>query len=219
MSENQNTPTGSTELDFDDWLAGGERTTHHVTVFARYDLIADIDALEKQRVHVPEVREGDESLGGEENPNADIDDQIDALNARIYASKREFRVSALTDQETQQIREDVRKEHSTQIDAAADYGRAEGKKSAKRAGITAVNDVNGIIAKGGIEEASNLINHEVALRMIAQATKTRHGGDWVPLSVDNVRAIYQKLGQAQIDRLADAASQASSDVPAVTVPK
>lgn len=66
----QNTPAPSSELDFDAWLAGGERTTHNVNLYARMDLIAEVETLEAQRITVQETPEDDRALGGDDNPNA-----------------------------------------------------------------------------------------------------------------------------------------------------
>lgn len=218
MTENP-TPTPSSELDFDEWLAGGERTTHYVSLYARMDLIADIERLEADLVEDPKIKDSDLSLGGEADPNAELRVEIKALYARLDQSRREFRVSALTSSENEAITEEVRKDLSDEIDKAAAYGRDQAKKTAKRCGVTATNDINRLISVGGNEEASRVIGDEVYLRRIAAAATTLQKGSWVPLEVSHVRAIHQKLGQAQTDLLAHAAVKASDDVPAVTVPK
>lgn len=218
MTENP-TPTPSSELDFDDWLAGGERTTHYVSLYARMDIIADIERLEADRVEVKDVKEDDVAMGGDENPNAELDAEIAALYAQLDQSRREFRVTALTSKENEEITEAVRKDLGDQIDTAAAYGRDQAKKTAKRCGVTATNDINRLIATGGNEEASRVIGDEVYLRRIAAASKTLQRGDWIPLTIENVRSIHAKLGQAQTDMLAEAAVRASDSVPAVTVPK
>lgn len=217
MTEN-NIPQ-SPELDFDAWLAGGERTQHFVPLYTRFDLIADIEELENQRVEYKAPEEGDESLGGEVNPNAEIDQKIDDLNAQVHASKREFRVSAITQDEHEVIKAQVTADLSDEIDAAAAIGRAEAKKTAKRAGIIATNDINGIVRTGGIEESSKLITFEVLMRKIAFSAKTRFNGEWRELSVAQVKAMHKALGDAQIGMLSEAALSASNEIPEVTVPK
>lgn len=217
MTEN-NIPQ-SPELDFDAWLAGGERTQHFVPLYTRFDLIADIEELENQRIDYDAPAEGDESLGGDEDPNAEINQKIDVLNAQLYASKREFRVSAITQGEVEAIQAEVRSDLSDEIDSAAAIGRAEAKKTAKRAGIVAANDTNGVVRTGGIEESSKVIAFEVLMRKIAFSAKTRFNGEWRELSVDQVKAMHKALGDAQIDRLSEAALSASNEIPEVTVPK
>ncbi len=212
--------TQTAELDLDNWLAGGERTTHNVNLFARYDLLAEIDTLEAQRVKVETTPEGDEALGGNKNPNASIDEQIEELEARIYASKKVFRVSALTKEEIDDIRELVLNECSEDIDKAAALGRQEAKKTAKRMEISVPADINALVKIGAKEFTDKLISRETTLRRIAQATKTQNSaGDWVPLSLEQIRTLYAKLGETQISLLADAAYQAENTAPKVTVPK
>ena len=217
MTENQNTPT--TELDFDEWLAGGERTTHHVTLFGRFDLLADIEELEKQRVTYTPPSEGDEALGGETDPNADIEAQIEALEAQLYASKREFRVSAITLDEHTEMKDQIRKDLKEEISAAALSGRIGAKETAGLLGVTAVNDINELTRVGANEKVSEVISSELRLRKIAFAAKVRFGNDWRPMTRDQVATMAKRLGDAQMNMLAEAALSASSDIPEVTIPK
>jgi len=207
------------ELDLDSWLATGERNTHNVNLYARMDLIAEVEALESQRVATPEVSDMDKPLGGEENPNAELDAQINDLWARIDESKRVFRVTALTKQETDAIRETVLKESSDKIDEAAALGRAEAKKTCKRMEITVPADINAYVRIGVKEFSDKVINHETTLRMIADATKIKVGDGWKQLTLDQTRTLYEKLGESQIGLLADAAYKANNETPEVTVPK
>lgn len=218
MSENK-LPDTTPELDFDAWLAGGERTTHYVPLYTRFDIIADIEELEKQRVPFEAPEEGDESLGGETDPNTELNAKIDELYEQIHASKREFRVTAITLDEHEAIKAQVLEELSSEIDAAAAKGREEARKTADRMGIKAVNDINGIVRVGANEKTRELITHEVTLRKVAAATTTRFNGEWRPLSVDQVRALHKAVGDAQINMLSEAALSASNDVPEVTIPK
>jgi len=211
--------TPSAELDLDEWLATGERTTHTVSLYARMDLIAEIDQLEAQKVEVPPVPEGERALGGEDNPNAALEAQIDALWLQIDESKRVFRVAALTRQEIEQIRETVLSECSDQIDAAAKLGRDEAKKTAKRMEVTVPADINALVRVGAKEFTDKVIERETTLRMIADATSMQLRGQWVKLSLDQTRTLYEKLGESQIGLLADAAYKANNETPEVTVPK
>ncbi|WP_440102379.1 hypothetical protein [Glutamicibacter mishrai] len=216
MSENIE-PTA--ELDLDQWLATGERNTHSVNLYARMDLIAEVEALEAQKQPVEQVAEGDEALGGSTNPNAGLDAQIHDLWHRIDQSKRVFRVTALTKQETDSIRETVLKDCTEKIDEAASMGRAEAKKTCKRMEITTPADINAYVRIGVKEFTDKVINHEVTLRMIADATKMQIGEGWVQLTLDQARTLYEKLGESQIGLLADAAYKANTETPEVTVPK
>lgn len=210
--------TSSAELDLDAWLATGERNTHTVNLFARYDLFAEIDALEAQRVPVEEVPEGDESLGGNSNPNTDLDAEIEAIEARIYASKKVFRVTSVTDEERDEIRKTVLKECSDQIDEAARLGASEARKTAKRMEVKVPADINNLVRIGVNEFTDKMIKRETSLRIIAQSTTVQVGDQWAPVSLPQVRSLYEKLGEQQIGLLANAALQ-SRKSPEVTVPK
>lgn len=216
MSENI---APNAELDLDQWLATGERNTHNVNLYARMDLIAEVEALEAKKQPVEQVAEGDEALGGTNNPNAELEAQIDDLWNRIDQSKRVFRVTALTKQETDEIRGTVLKDCTDKIDEAASMGRAEAKKTCKRMEITVPADINAYVRIGVKEFSDKVINHETTLRMIAEATKMQVGEAWKQLTLDQTRTLYEKLGESQIGLLADAAYKANNETPEVTVPK
>lgn len=216
MSENI---TPNSELDLDQWLATGERNTHNVNLYARMDLIAEVEALEAKKQAVEGVHEGDEALGGNTNPNTALEAEIDDMWMRIDQSKRVFRVTALTKQEIDSIRESVLKECSEKIDEAATMGRAEAKKTCKRMEITLPADINAYVRIGVKEFTDKLIDHETTLRMIAQATKMQIRESWSQVTLDQTRTLYEKLGESQIGLLADAAYKANNETPEVTVPK
>lgn len=209
----------NSELDLDEWLAMGERTVHNVNLYARFDLIAEIDALEAQRVPVEEVPEGDEALGGNSNPNAVLEAKIDELYTRINASKKIFRVTSLTDAEIADIRETVLTECSEGIDKQAELGKNEARKTAARMEVKTPADVNAMVRLGVNEFTKKFIDRETRLRMIAASTTIMNKGKLVELTLEQTRTLYEKLGEAQMRLLADASARATQDIPVVTVPK
>lgn len=210
----------SQELDFNEWLATGGRTTHYVGLYARMNLLADIEALEVQKVAVPDVPAGDESMGGEEDPNADLQTQIDELYRQIHASKKTFRVTALNEEEIEKIRQDFRKSSADKISEVAAEGRAEARRTAKRMEVTDPPELNTVVRAGAKKYTDDYISREVGLLIVANAAKMQTpNGELVNLSYDQVRSIYEMLGESQLDRLVDASMQANSDVPEVTPSK
>lgn len=212
----------SEEIDFDDWLRTGARTTRHVNLFARMDLIAEIDELEKQRVTPDQYPTDEDSLGGGNpiNPNAEIDAKIEAYEAEIWASKRAFRVTALTDEENRSINREVLEEFKDEIDKAAAKGRAEAQRTVKRMEITVPNEVNQVIRAGAKKYAEDLINYETGAKVIAATTTTRDkDGIWRPLTVETVKQIESALGEGQINLLIQAANSARLEVPEISPSK
>lgn len=214
-----NESTEPTEIDFDSWLAGGERKAHFVTLYARADLIADIEELEKKRVVETVVREEDASFGGEESPNAALDEQINALYLQLDASKKEFRVSSRTAPELEAIREQVLIDFKEAADNAASKARTAAKDLTKRMGITAVVDVNNLIRAKALEASNTIIDREVSIQAIAASTTIRVGDGWQPLTADQIRRLYEVIGESQVDALNRAFSRAAHEAPVVTVPK
>ncbi|WP_458116968.1 hypothetical protein [Arthrobacter sp. D2-10] len=216
----ENTHEETIELDFDEWLAGGERKAHFVTLYARADLYADIEELQRQRVVVQEIPEEDRSLSDSaDNPNAEIDDKINALWEQLGASKKEFRVSSRTSDEVKEIRSAVEAELKTEADEAAAKARTRAKENAKRLGITAVNDINAMVRTQAAEAFAGVIEPEVTIRVLAESVTTRKGDQWVPVTVGQIRMLQKKLGGSQMDAINQAYSRAAGEAPAVTVPK
>ena len=216
MSENI---APNSELDLDEWLAMGERTVHNVNLYARFDLIAEIDALEAKKLPVEEVPEGDEALGGNNNPNAGIEAEIDEIKMRIHASKKIFRVTSLTDAEIAGIRETVLTDCSEEIDKQANLGKTEARKTAARMEVKTPADVNALVRLNVNEFTRKFIESEIRLRMIAASTTLMSKGELVQITLEQTRTLYEKLGEAQMRLLADASARATQDIPVVNVPK
>ncbi|UAV84843.1 putative tail assembly chaperone [Glutamicibacter phage BIM BV-113] len=216
MSENI---APNSELDLDEWLAMGERTVHNVNLYARFDLIAEIDALEAKKVPVEDVPEGDEALGGSSNPNAGIEAEIDEIKMRIHASKKVFRVTSLTDAEIAGIRETVLTDCSKDIDKQAELGKKEARKTAARMEVKTPADVNALVRLNVNEFTRKFIEGEIRLRMIAASTTLMSKGQLVQITLEQTRTLYEKLGEAQMRLLADASARATQDIPVVNVPK
>lgn len=218
MAEN---PAPNTEFDFDAWLADGERVTHTVNLFARMALLDEIDKLKDQLVDIPQVSEDDESMAGEaSNPNAELEQEIQALEMRVWESKLAFQVIGRTSTEIDAIRDTVLKDCEEEINAAAGRGRAEAQKMAKRGGVTIASDISALVRMGGIEQSQKVINHEINLRIVAESAHIiTPSGALQPLNVERVRAMINQLGDQQVGLLVDAAYKAKDDAPKVTVPK
>lgn len=219
MSENQ-TPAPATEFDFDGWLADGERVTQTVHLWKRIDLWDEIQKLEAKLEDVPEVPEGDEPMGGAEDPNADLNAQIDALYERLDESKLSFRVVGRTSDEIDELRKETLTECREEMDKAAADGRAEAKRAAARAGVTIAKDINSLVQMGGTEWSNKVLNREMNYRIVAASSHIiTPNGSFQPLTVRQVRALHKALGEQMIGRLVDAAYAAKDDMPEVTVPK
>lgn len=217
--ENENTEhSPAVELDLDSWLATGERTTHNVNLYARMDLIAEIEELEAQ---IPAVQrkapENEDSLGGSEaDPYEDLRLQIRELEERIHASKKVFRVTALTQQEIKDARRKVEDEFKDEIDAAAVRGREEGKRTAKNLGATIPGDINQMVRIGATKAIEEVVERELSIELLARAVQIKQDGQLIPLTTKNVRKLYDKLGEGQVGLLSQAAKRANSQIPKVT---
>lgn len=202
---------GTDDFNLDNWLDGIQRTERSVTLYARPDLLADIDELEAQLRTAAEIPEEDRSMG--ESTGGKLQEKIDALYVALDASKRVFRVSFLDDQEQDAIATAVKAELKGEADKAAAEARQEGREKCRRLEITNANDINTLARTMANAAADAVIAREVNIRTIAAAIVSPK------LSVDQVRKLYTKVGDAQITLLSMAYSRASNEAPQVTVPK
>lgn len=207
------------DLDLDDWLNGGQRKAHTVTLYARADLIADIEALERRRVVETQVQDADTPLGGSDSPNAELDEQITALYLQLDASKKEFRVTSRTEPEIAAIKEQVTIDMREEADEAAARARNAAKELVKRMGTVSAQETNNIIRAKALEASNEVINRETNVRALAESMMMRRGDDWVQLTAAQVHKLHSVLGGSQIDALNRAFSRAANEAPVVTVPK
>lgn len=221
MTENQ---IATTELDLDAWLAGGSRNTQIVSLYARNDLFAEIQKLEAELLPEKDTSEPDPdaSLGDVDEAvahNAALQSRIDELWTELGKSKKEFKVAGRTTEETIAIEKQIRVDLKDQIDQAAKEGREEGKQRAARLMVTLPDDINKMVRAGANDAMNILINLETAVRTISASTTVKIGDTWHPVTHDQVRNLYKKLGEPQVDLLAHAASRTAHEAPEVTVPK
>lgn len=199
-------------LNLDDWLDGANRTERSVTLYARNDLLADIDELEAKLRQVEEVAVEDR-VYGVGDPHRELQDKIDDLYVELDKSKLVFRVSFLDDDELQAITDQVKKDLKEDIDRAASAARAEAREKCKRLEITAVNDINTIIRTMANAAADAVVEKEADIRTITQAVVSPK------VTLEQVRKLYRKVGEAQIKLLKQAYSKAAVEAPQVAVPK
>jgi hypothetical protein len=199
------------EFNLDNWLDGIQRTERSVTLYGRPDLLADIDELEAQQRQAAEIPEEDRAAG--ESTGGKLQEKIDALYMALDASKLVFRVSFLDDQEQQAIVDAVKADVKDDADKAAAAARREAKEKCRRLEITTANDINTIARTMSLAAADAVIDREVNIRTIAAAVVSPK------LSVEQVRKLYTKVGDAQIALLSQAYTRASNEAPQVTVPK
>lgn len=209
-------PTDDAEGWLDDWLDGAKRTVRSVNLYARNDLLADIDELEgKLRVERAMQKEAGqlERALGDPDPTAQLQQQIDELYVELDRSKRTFRISFLGPDELDAIRERTIAAMKDQMDKAAADARRVAQDQAKREGLTTPADINQFVRATARAAASTLLEREVSINTIAEAMVTPK------MTTDQVRSLYEKLGDSQIKLLSQAYSRAANEAPRVTVPK
>lgn len=200
------------ELNLDDWLDGSKRTERSVTLYGRADLLADIDELEAQLRQVKDI-EPQDRVFGESATGSDLERRIDDLYIELDQSKMVFRVSFLDDEELTAISEQVKKDLKEEADKAAAEARKEAREKCRRLEITAANDINTFIRQMANTAADNVIEREINVRTIAAAVVSPK------ISVEQVRKLYKKVGDAQIKLITMAYSRAAVEAPQVAVPK
>jgi hypothetical protein len=198
-------------INFDEWLDGVQRAERSVTLYARADLLADIDELEAQKRQVAEIP--DEDRGYAESSGGKLQEKIDDLYTQLDQSKLVVRVSFIDDEEQKDIQESVKRDLKTELDAAARAAREEAREKCRRLEITNPNDVNNVARSMANDAADAVAEREVSIRTAAAAVVSPR------MTPDQVRKLYSKIGDAQFQLLTRAYSRAQNEAPLVAVPK
>lgn len=208
-------------LDFDAWLSTGQRAAHYVDVYARADLLAEIGKIEALLEDNPAPEAGpDTSLGGQHDEFAEERAHLDDLYQRMDASKRTLRVTALTSQEVEELQAQIRVECADQIDKISREAHAEATRTVKRLELKDPNDVNLAHRQAVSQMVQDFTVRELTIRKIARATTAQNtAGEWAPVSLEQVREMYSRLGEAQMIRVERACNTASNEAPQVTAGK
>ncbi|WP_426302773.1 hypothetical protein [Arthrobacter sp. R-11] len=207
------------ETNLDDWLDGIQRTERSVTLYGRADLLADIDVIEAKKRQAAEIPEEERSMA-DKGPDV-FQSEIDALYLQLDASKLEFRVTFIDDEEQEEITAKVKEDLKETADKAAAAARAEAREKCRRLEIKQPNDINTVSRTMANAAIDKVIEREVSIRTIAAVTRAVLPGrtEPVPLSVEQVRKLYTKVGDSQIALLSQAYSRAAAEAPQVAVPK
>lgn len=204
-------PETTDSFDLDAWLDGAKRTERAVTVYARADLLADIDRLEAEKATEAAIPDEDRAMN--DGHGSRLQSQIDALLIQLDKSKLELRVTFLDDEEQNAIRDAVKADLKETANDAAKKAAQEARESCKRAEISAVNDINQVVRRMTTEAASKVIEREVSIRTLAACVVSPH------MNVEQVRKLYTKIGDSQLAVITAAYTRASVEAPEVQVPK
>lgn len=201
------------EFNIDEWLDDARTTERSVTLYQRADLLGDIDVLEaKLRVAKSIESDGERSLG-ESDEATTLQEQLDSLYQQMDASKLIVRVGPVSDTKQNEIRDQVRVDLKEEIDKAAATASREALEDARRASITAANDINDLRRAKVGNAIDNINAREVNLRILAEAIVSPR------MTLEQVKKLHQKVGDAQVRLLIQAYTQASIEAPKVDVPK
>jgi hypothetical protein len=200
------------EIDLDAWLNGGQRTERSVTLYARGDLLADIDLLlEEQRTEAA-IADDDKSASDGARGRR-LQEQIDALMIQLDASKLVVRVSTLVPEEREELRKQAKADMKKELDTVAAEAREDADLQCRRAGRLPANDVNSIVRNAAVAAVEATLDREVNFMTIAKAVVSP------PMSVEQVKRLYLVIGEAQVGLLSKAYTRASIETPQVQVPK
>lgn len=193
----QNIPETPAGDWFNQWLSTGTVAQRSIDVYGRPDLLATYETLERRyQLAVAEEEAGAERAVGETGPET-ILEEMQRVHEEWQASKTTWYIRALNDEEQSEILSSLNDVPKLAKDAT-DEQKDERNRTLARIG--AENDIRTV--------AAALVKIE------------NQAGDVVKTSIteDEVRALAQKLGSAQISRLAGAAVVATRADAAVPVP-
>lgn len=211
MSENT-TPTPETSTDFDAWLAGVERPSRRVTLYAKHHLGARIHELDEQIAALGKTT-GERSIG-EASAAAELRAERDKVEAELIGSRMVFRVEATIEDEQEDTAKAVKIECRNQIKAAADAAAEQ-----QGADIDIVEGIDTkeraqLIRSTRAQAIDAFVAEETGARLLANRVHVQtKGGGWEPVGRERLDMMRKRLGIPQMNILAQQHEAASTDVP------
>lgn len=197
--------------DIDAYIDGAQRSEAVAEIFLRPDLDADIQVLEAEQRLLKSIPDEDRAMS--DGNGSELQEQIDALYVQMGKSKRDFRVRALNDEETDAIRAATAKDIKDLLDKAAAEARADARVQCERAGIKGVNDINAFIRTAAITASTAVLQKEVDFRVIADALVSPR------TDAERLKKLVAQIGEVQFNKVKEAYSRATNTGPKVMVPK
>lgn len=217
------------QLDFDAWLAGASITTTSVDILQNPALLGEYEAWLRRYQRAKAIDPGEYSMG-EANPIAALEAEGEALLGRIEESRSVWHVRALTGDDQKAVAAAFPKpEHPADFDepppkmpTAPTEAQAKAYSQGYRAWEvrqekwvmdrrseieTYLNEVADVELRREAERVAR------AVVRIEQAGRTLEGR----LTPDQVLALPERIGEAQMAVLVDAVKRATQDIPEVPV--
>lgn len=193
-----------TNFDPDAYALGLGRPIEYVPIFEKPALTGRLNQLRRQADAIRE-QEPEQSLA---NPEVTaLEDEYERVYKELADSKRDYQVQGFSSDEVEKLAQEARKACKEKADEAAATARGWGKEQAQREGVTDPHEVNELVRRHAREAASAVINQEIGFHTLAAALVEPR------MDVDEVRALPEKIGQLQFNKLMEAFYTATADDP------
>lgn len=219
MTSTENTTTAAAEaFDLDSWLAGAERASKTVTLFADSKTLVALTQVRERLAALPKEATAERSLG-ETSLRAELQAEEATLLKRAQASARRFRVTGSIEEETDTLTKTIRKEKDAERTAAADEARKEAAADATALEIPA-KDRAEIVRTRVAEAMDAVVSDEFTWRILGdRVAMETSAGVWEPVGYDGIQRMRRALGDPQIIMLQQAWLLMTNEAPeAVEVP-
>jgi len=230
MSENTAAPTAADPIegfDFDAWLSGAERPSRLVTLYARPDVYGELIAVRERLDALPPAPKKEDaperSLGDPVDPQAalraELEQERDALTAKLHASRTEVKVEGSIEEEVKDVEKAVKRDLADVRKAAEDEARKDTTELATALELSAKETLAAVQA--AVSTASDaVVGIERSFRLLAERVHIRgKNGQWEPIGRERLDKLNRVIGDPQIVMLQNAWSQAThAPVEAVTAP-
>lgn len=194
-----------TDFNPDDYILGLGAPVEYVTIFESPQLAGELNRIRNQ-VELLRDDTGEESIGGD-SEIASLEEEYEAVYERLAESKKVYQVKGLTSEEVDELSKVAREACKEEADAQATVGRKWGKEQAVREGVKDTREINELVRKHAREMSAAVIQREIGYHTLAKALVEPQ------LTVEEVKGLYDKIGEKQIHRLMEAFYTASSEDP------
>jgi len=212
MTESTPVPADFDGSALDDWIAGGSVAKRSVVVYGRPDLFAEYEQIERDL----ELLGDDDELGGGERARL-IKRRSDLYDEWI-ASKSTWIIAALTPDQI-----DACKTREPALVEPAEPVAPELAKNAtdaqKRSHTVKTQEYDAALA--AYEKARTEFNRELDLRCLAAAVERIDFADGRvagAVTVDQLKAMRERMGDLQLTRLVMTATMATMEEPLIPAP-
>lgn len=201
----------------DELIAGIQTAETTVTIFTRADVAGKLRVVEEDLALFPEDENGEQTLT-EGAEKAELLEKREEYEAILRESAIELTLRAVESDEVDRLTKEARKAASDKADAAAKDAAGYAREACRRAEVGDKNEIRDAVRQAASQASEAVLNEEVGYFVLAAAIVDEDDRSQI-FTPDQVRALAEKIGGAQLRTVQNAFYDLNSTDPLTLVPK